>query len=78
MRFSNSNYDTDYIRKIQKEFDSQQIKQKPVVVKLPCGHGSLEITETRDQILICNTCFKRVLFTYVPVAGKSRLIEDRK
>ncbi len=76
MRFSNSNYDSDYIRKIRNEFDGQQIKQKPVVVKLPCGHGSVEITEPRDQILTCNTCFSRNLFTYVPVSGKSRIISE--
>lgn len=78
MRFSNSNYDADYIRKIRNEFESGQTKQKNVVVKLPCGHGSVEITEPRDQILTCNTCYKRVLFTYVPVSGRSRITEDRR
>lgn len=78
MRFSNSNYDSDYIRRIQKEFDSGRVKQKNIVVKIPCHNVSVEITDPRDQILVCPMCFKRHLLTYVPVSGKSRVIEEKK
>lgn len=78
MRFSNSNYDSDYIRKIRNEFESGQTKKKNVVVKIPCHGVSVEITEPRDQILVCPVCYGRSLFTYVPVTGKSRIWEERK
>jgi len=78
MRFSNSNYTTDYIKKIRNEFESGQTKQKNVVVKIPCHQVSVEITDPRDQILTCPVCYKRHLLAYVPVQGKSRVLEERK
>jgi len=33
--------------------------KKRKVLKLPCGHGNIEITKPEDQIIYCNTCHKK-------------------
>lgn len=46
-------------KKVQQEFYSEKAKFKPYAIKLPCGHGFVEILEPKDQIVVCGTCFKR-------------------
>lgn len=50
------------VKKILREGD----KPAPVryVFKLPCGHGSQEVTHTGDQVIVCSVCLKRHLLIW--------------
>jgi hypothetical protein len=43
---------------VDKILKANEKKTRYYVVELPCGHGSLEIKEPRDQIVICKKCGK--------------------
>jgi len=62
----------DEVKKILRENASAQLKSNKLVAKLPCGHSSIEITEPRDQILICPVCFKKSYLVYSRI-GKSKV-----
>lgn len=54
--------DSDYVRKIMKEFDLGAPKK--VVVKLPCGHESQEVTYLGDQMLQCGICYRKAILAW--------------
>jgi hypothetical protein len=64
---------SDSIRKILRENESGRIKRNPHVVKLPCGHGSVEITKPEDQWLVCNRCYQSFRLTWSPIEANRRI-----
>lgn len=55
-------HDNDYLRKLNKEWDTQ--KAKHYVVELPCGHGKVEMIKPQDILITCSVCQKKALITW--------------
>ena len=51
----------DEIRRLNHEFDIRPIRK---ILKLPCGHGSIEISRPQDQYVVCDTCYKKFLLIW--------------
>jgi len=51
----------DEIRRLNREFDIRPVRK---ILKLPCGHGSIEITRPQDTYITCPNCFKKFLLIY--------------
>jgi len=52
-------------RKLNKEFDQRPLRK---ILKLPCGHGNIEITRPQDQYITCPKCFHKFLLIWSKIA----------
>jgi len=43
---------------VEKILKNNEKRTVYITLKLPCGHGQVEITEPRDQWVQCQNCFK--------------------
>ena len=59
-----------YLKHLLQESYSQESKHQ--ICKLPCGHGSFELTEPRDVFVECNTCHKKYQLVWSMVNKKIR------
>jgi hypothetical protein len=57
------------MRKLDKEFDIHPPKW---IIKLPCGHGSVEVTKPEDQYITCGQCLKQFLLVWSKI-GKHKI-----
>lgn len=76
MRFSDSissHPDADNIRRIMRENDHGT--KKFWVIKMPCGHGSVEITKPEDQWLTCKKCLQSFLLTWSPIEANRKIAQ---
>ncbi len=75
MRFRDSiswHPDADNIRRIMRE--NEHGTKKFTVVKLPCGHGRVEVTKPEDQWLTCTTCLQKFLLKWSPLEGRHQVL----
>lgn len=66
----------DEVRKVYKE--AERRRGQYTILKLPCGHGSVEITKPKDQFVVCPVCYKRFLLIWSKLTGRQRIEYDRK
>jgi len=55
-------------------------KKRYTILKLPCGHGNVELTKTEDKLIICPVCFRHWVLHWSPIDKYKRIkeIEKRK
>ena len=55
--------DEDFQRQVMKEHWAQKAQPK-TIIKLPCGHMSIELEHAEDQFLSCPQCGHKWLYTH--------------
>jgi len=57
------------MNKLSKEIDKRPIRK---ILRLPCGHGNVEITRPEDTYVTCPICYKKFLLTWSRI-GKHKI-----
>ena len=53
------------ISEVLKRLEEKDRRHSKKVVKLPCGHATVEIRDkAEDQFIVCPKCLKKFLLTY--------------
>jgi len=58
---------------IKKILNEREHPPKRTIVKLPCGHSSVEITKPRDTLFTCPVCMKRFALTWSFIDSHKRI-----
>lgn len=62
--------DEALIKQTYHNFYNQHEKDKHFVVRLTCGHGSIEVTSRDEKYIECPQCHKHYLLTQSPLKKK--------
>lgn len=66
--------DSDYVKRVLNE--NEHGTRRWQIVKLPCGHGNVEIERPEDQWLYCSRCHRKFLLTWSPIESKRKIAEN--
>lgn len=67
--------DPEFMRQVQQEMYAQKHAEKPRVVALPCGHGSVQVTgpaSGQPIALECPACRKTHYLVWTPYSDRHR------
>lgn len=62
----------EILRNLDKEYD---VRPQRTIMKLPCGHGKIELTRTSDQYITCGECGKSFLLVWSSI-GRHKQVYD--
>ena len=62
------------LRNLDKEVDIHPTK---TIVKTPCGCGSVEVTKTGDQYIVCAQCGKKFLLIWSSIGRHKQVYEGK-